>query len=151
MYQTKSGLAKHIKVNHQESGWRYRIINKNFLSFLVSKVKWPVSENLCYNKSIRNAARNYDFESCDKLLENVNGLYMKLQKSNDPDAFYSSFTSLTSSDVETFSTTLDHFIATLMAMNLVRQIHQEFLKQKEQSTTLTQKTVSLTKNELDGF
>ena len=38
-----------------------------------------------------------------------------------------------------------------MAMNLARQIHQEFLKQKEQSTTRTQKTVLLTKNELDGF
>ena len=38
-----------------------------------------------------------------------------------------------------------------MTMNLARQIHQEFLKQKEQSTTLTQKTVPLTKNELDRF
>ena len=96
MYQTKSGLARH-KINHQQSGWRYRIIDKDFLSFLVSKVKLSVSENLCYNDSIRNAARNYDFESFDKLLENVNGLYMRLQKSNDPDAFYSSFTSLISS------------------------------------------------------
>ena len=47
--------------------------------------------------------------------------------------------------------TLDHFTATLMAVNLARQIHQKFLKQKEQSTTHTQNTVSLTKNELDGF
>ena len=46
---------------------------------------------------------------------------MRLQKSNDPDAFYSS---------ETVFTTLDHFTANLMAMNLARQIHQEFLKQK---------------------
>ena len=38
-----------------------------------------------------------------------------------------------------------------MTMNLARQIHQEFLKQKEQRTTLTQKTVPLTKNELDRF
>ena len=59
---------------------------------------------------------------------------MRLQKSNDPDAFYSS---------ETFFTTLDHFTANLMAMNLARQIHQEFLKQKEQSTTHTQKNSAL--------
>ena len=76
---------------------------------------------------------------------------MRLQKSNDPAAFYSSFTSLISSNAEIFFTRLDHFTATLMAMNLARQIHQEFLKQKEQSTTRTQKTVLLTKNELDGF
>ena len=66
---------------------------------------------------------------------------MGLKKSNDPDAFYSS---------ETFVTALDHFTATLMAMNLARQIHQEFLRKKEQSTTHTQKAVPLTKNELDG-
>ena len=47
--------------------------------------------------------------------------------------------------------TLDHFTATLMAVNLARQIDQKFLKQKEQSTTHTQNTVPLTKNELDGF
>ena len=137
MYQTRSGLARHIKDNHQQSGRRYRVINKGFLFFLVSKVKRSVSENLCYNDSIRNAARNYNFESCDKLLENVYGLYMRLQKSNDPDAFYSSFTFLISSNAETFLTTLDHLTATLMAMNLARQLHQEFLKQKEQSTTHT--------------
>ena len=56
---------------------------------------------------------------------------MRLKKSNDPDAFYSSFTSLTFSNAETFFTTLDHFTATLMEMNLARQIYQEFLKQKE--------------------
>ena len=44
--------------------------------------------------------------------------------------------------------TLDHFTATVMAVNLARQIHQKFLKQKEQSTTHTQNTVPLTKNEL---
>ena len=49
---------------------------------------------------------------------------MRLKKSNDPDAFYFSFTSLISSNAETFFTALDHFTATLMAMNLVRQIHQ---------------------------
>ena len=76
---------------------------------------------------------------------------MRLQKSNDSDAFYSSFTSLISSNAETIFTTLNHFAATLMAMNLARQIHQEFVEQKEQSTTHTQKTVPLTKNELDGF
>lgn len=32
-----------------------------------------------------------------------------------------------------------------------RQIHQEFLKQEEQSTTHTQKEVPPTKNELDAF
>ena len=62
---------------------------------------------------------------------------MRLQKSNDPDAFYSSFTFLISSNAETFLTTLDHFTATLVVMNLARQLHQEFLKQKEQSTTHT--------------
>ena len=36
-------------------------------------------------------------------------------------------------------------------MNLARQIHQEFLKQKGWSTTHTQKTVPLTKTQLDGF
>ena len=46
---------------------------------------------------------------------------MRLQKSNEPDGFYSS---------ETFFTTLDHLTANLMAMNLARKIHQEFLKQK---------------------
>ena len=76
---------------------------------------------------------------------------MRLQKSNDPDALYSHFTSLISSNAEIFFTTLDHFTVTIIAMNLVRQMHQEFLKQKEQSTTHIQKTVPLTKNELDGF
>ena len=42
---------------------------------------------------------------------------MGLQKSDDPDAFYSS---------ETFVTALDHFTATLMAMNLARQILKNF-------------------------
>ena len=51
------------------------------------------------------------------------------------------FISLISSNAETFSTTLDHFTATLMSMNLARQIHQEFLEQKERSTTHTQNTV----------
>ena len=55
------------------------------------------------------------------------------------------------SNAETFFTTLDHFTATLMSMNLARQIHQEFLKQKGWSTTHTQKTVPLTKTQLDGF
>ena len=122
-----------------------------FFFFLISKVKRSVSENLCYNDSIRNTSGNYNFESCDKLLENVNGLYMRLQESDDPDAFYSSFTSLISSNAETFLTTLDHFTATVMAINLARQIHQKFLKQKDQSTSHTQKTLPLTKNELDGF
>ena len=104
MYQTKSGLARHIKVIHQQSGWRYRIIDKDFFFFfLVSKVKRSVSENFCYKDSVRNAARNYHFESCDNLLENVNGLYMRLQKSSDPDAFYFSFTSLISSKWKHFS------------------------------------------------
>ena len=76
---------------------------------------------------------------------------MRLQKSNDPDAFYSSCTSLIFSNTERFFTTMDHFSATLTAMNLARQMHQEFLKQKKQSTTHTQKAVPLTKNELDGF
>ena len=143
IYQTKSGLARHIKVNHPQTGWRYRIIDKDFFFFFFSKIKRSVSENLCHNDSIGNAARNYDFESCDKLLENVSGLYMRLQKSNDPAAFYSSFTSLISSNAEIFFTRLDHFTATLMAMNLARQIHQEFLKQKEQSTTHTQKNSAL--------
>ena len=49
---------------------------------------------------------------------------MRLQKSNDPDAFYSSFTSLISSNAETILAKLNHFAATLMAMNLARQIHQ---------------------------
>ena len=62
---------------------------------------------------------------------------MRLQQSNDHDTFYSSFTSLISSNAETFFITLDHFTATLMEMNLARQIYQEFLKQKEQSTTHT--------------
>ena len=119
--------------------------------FLISKVKRSVSKNLCYNDSTRNTSRNYDFESCDKLLENVNGLYMRLQESNDPDAFYSSITSLISSNAETFLKTLEHFTPTFMAINLARQIHPEFLIQKDQSTTHTQKTVSLTKNELDRF
>ena len=76
---------------------------------------------------------------------------MRLQKSNDPDTFYSSFTSLISSNAETFFTTQDYFTATLIPMNLARKIYQEFLKQKEQSTTHNQKTVPLTKNELDRF
>ena len=83
--------------------------------------------------------------SYDKLLKNVNVLYMSWQKLNDPDTFHSSFTSLISSNAETFFTTLGHFTATLMAMNLARQTHQEFLEQKEQSTTHTQKTVPLPK------
>ena len=103
MYQTKSGLARHIKliiskvVRHIA-----RIIDKDFLFFLVSKVKRSVSENLCYNDSVRNAAGDCNYESCDKLLKNVNSLYMRLKKSNDPDEFYSSFTSLISSNAETF-------------------------------------------------
>ena len=76
---------------------------------------------------------------------------MRLQKSNDPVEFYSSFTSLITSNAEIFFTALDHFTATLMAVNLARQIHEEFLRQKEQSTTNTQKIVYLTKNELGGF
>ena len=88
-----------------------------------SKVKQSVSENLCYNSV----------------------------KSNDPDAFYSSFTSLISSNAKTFFKTLDHFTATFMATNLARQIYQEFLKQKEKGTSHTQKTVPLAKNELDEF
>ena len=140
IYQTKSGLARHIKVNHQQTGSRYRIIDKDF--FFFSKVKRSVSENLCHNDSIGNAARNYDFESCDKLLENVSGLYMRLQKSNDPDAFYSSFTSLISSNAEIFFKRLDHFTATLMAMNLARQIHQEFLKQKNKAPLILKKQCS---------
>ena len=95
---------------------------KTFCFF--SKVKQSVSENFCYNNSVI---------------------------SNDPDAFYSSFTSLISSNAKTFFKTLDHFTATLLATNLARQIHQEFLKQKEQGTTHTQKTVPSTKNELDEF
>ena len=132
MYQTKSGSARHVKVNHQQSGWKYRTIEKDFLLFLLQSV----SENLCYSDSVRDTARNYNFESCDELLENVNGLKYQATKSNDPDAFYSSFTSLISSNTETFFTALVHFTATIMAMNLARQIHQEFLKQKEQSTKL---------------
>ena len=116
--------------------------------FLVSKVKQSVSDNLCYKDSIRNAAINCDFESCDKLLKNVNDLFMNLQKSNDPDTFYSSFTSLISSKTETIFTTLVHSTATLMAINLARQKHQELLKENEQSTH-TQKAVRLTKNEIN--
>ena len=52
---------------------------------------------------------------------------MRLQKSNDPDAFYSS---------ETFFTTLDHFTANLMAMNLARQIHQEASEAKKNKAPL---------------
>ena len=141
IYQTESGLARHIKVNHQQTGWRYRIIDKDFF-FFFSKVKRSVSENLCHNDSIRNAARNYDFESCDKLLENVSGLYMRLQKSNDHDAFYSSFTSLISSNAEIFFKRLDHFTATLVAMNLARQILQEFLKQKNKAPLILKKLCS---------
>ena len=116
--------------------------------FLVSKVKQSVSDNLCYKDSIRNAAINCDFKSCDKLLKNVNDLFMNLQKSNDPDTFYSSFTSLISSKTETIFTTLVHSTATLMAINLARQKHQELLKENEQSTH-TQKAVRLTKNEIN--
>ena len=57
MYQTKFGLARHIKVNHQQSGWRYRIIDKSFFFFFVSKVKRSVSESLRYKDSIRNSAK----------------------------------------------------------------------------------------------
>ena len=46
---------------------------------LVSKVKHSVSDNFCYNDSVRVAAINYDCEGCDKLLENANGLYMNLK------------------------------------------------------------------------
>ena len=99
IYWTKSGLTKHIKVHHQSSGFKCKSIDKDFLVFLVSKVKQSVSDNLCYKDSIRNAAINCDFESCDKLLKNVNDLFMNLQKSNDPDTFYSSFTSLISSKI----------------------------------------------------
>ena len=109
-----------------------------------------VSENLCYD-SVRDATTNCNFESCYKLLENVNGLYTSPQKSNEPYTFCSSFTFFTSSNVEAFYTTVDRFTATLIAMNLSRQIHQKFLKQKEQSTTYTWITVLLTKNELDGL
>ena len=151
MYQTKSGLARHIKVNHQQSDWENKIIDKDFMFFLASTVKQSGSENLCYKDSVRNATRNYDFESYNKLLENVNHLYMRLQKSNDPDAFYSSCTSLIFSNTERFFTTMDHFSTTLTAMTPARQIHQEFLKQKKQSTTHTQKALPLTINELDGF
>ena len=51
---------------------------------------------------------------------------MSLQNSNDPDTFYSSFTSFISSNAETFFTTLDHFTATLMANNLGRQVTLRF-------------------------
>ena len=74
---------------------------------------------------------------------------MNLKKSDDPDTFYYSCTSLISSNAETFFKTLDRSTATLMAINLARQIHQEFLKEKERSTTHTQKIVPLIKNVLN--
>ena len=90
--------------------------------FLVSKVK-PVSDNVCYNDSVRDAVNNYNFESCDMSLDDGNGLNVSLQMSNNPDVFYSSFTSLIFSNANFFFTTVDHFIVTLMAMNLVRQMY----------------------------
>ena len=90
--------------------------------FLVSKVK-PVSDNFCYNDSVRDAVNNYNFESCDMSLDDGNGLNVSLQMSNNPDVFYSSFTSLIFSNANFFFTTVDHFIVTLMAMNLVRQMY----------------------------
>ena len=50
---------------------------------------WVILQACPYFLEEALGARNSDFESRDKLLENVNDLYMRLQKSNDPDAFYS--------------------------------------------------------------
>ena len=116
---------------------------------LVSKVKHSVSDNFCCKDSVRVAAINYDCKGCDKLLENANGLYMNLKKSDDPNTFYYSCTSFISSNTETFFTTLNRSTATLMAINLARQIHQDFLKEKERNTTHTQKIVPLIKNVLN--
>lgn len=116
---------------------------------LVSKVKHSVSDNFCYKDSVRVAAINYDCKGCDKLLENANGLYMNLKKSDDPNTFYYSCTSFISSNTEIFFTTLNRSTATLMAINLARQIHQDFLKEKERNTTHNQKIVPLIKNVLN--
>ena len=58
---------------------------------------------------------------------------MRLQQSNDHDTFYSSFTSLISSNAETFFIKLDHFTATLMAMNLARQIYTSRISQTKRT------------------
>ena len=33
MWQTKSGLTKHIKLNNQQNGCKYKSIDKDFLFF----------------------------------------------------------------------------------------------------------------------
>ena len=134
----KVWISQTHKVNHQQSGWRF---DKDFSILLVSKVKRSVPENICHNNFIRNAARNYDFESCDKLLENVNGQYMRLKSQMTLMHFIPVLLLLYPQMQKHFLQHQNNFTATLMAMNLARPIQQEFPKQKEQSTTHTQKIV----------